>query len=591
MPHNTQHEERAPGIVESRARPRVKVHSLAYVELGEGNAGLILNISETGMAVQAVQMLSSDRFPRIQFRLPKTDTLIEASGKLIWQIKSKKEVGIEFVGLSDPARAAIGKWIAAERLRQSSAAPVEQSKPLPGPGIQSDDQLKPREEKQGPRFAPLPVSTPVSSSDEPAFTPENGEKQRDLGRPATSRGTGVPFAPGRVVPARWRSDPKTAQGLGADRIAAMPRWNGNMAPSFGMEFKKRRGGGGYIVALVLIAALAFAAYLVLIPGAVTQVRTQIDTLVRMFSTTLSSAQPAVQKDASQATSPSGEASGVAARAPSVAQPPPAAQTPLSSGGGQATSAHQQPSPPAAVPLPESGSAGTEKSSANGASSASSTAPTASGRSDEAPRREQTQKRTAQTAPAGSSRSGSRREPVERYQQPPIRTEQNTYARSTPYTPPASYSSGSSASASPVAVVDIPSYASVPVPPSTPLAGVPSGSVAATSQLRAVRIPASLEWARQYLPGNLGAGQPVSSYSPAYPVEAARKGIEGIVRLDVAVGMDGTVRNVQVISGPAMLAAAAVSAVRDWRYTETFLAGRAVETEQNVTMVFRLASRR
>ncbi|HLV96199.1 MAG TPA: TonB family protein [Candidatus Acidoferrales bacterium] len=170
--------------------------------------------------------------------------------------------------------------------------------------------------------------------------------------------------------------------------------------------------------------------------------------------------------------------------------------------------------------------------------------------------------------------------------------QDAYARSTPYAPARSSSaSRGAASASGVAVVEVPSYESSPVPPSMPLAGVPSGSVAATSQFRAVLIPPSLEWTRSQLPGNLQIGSLVSSYSPAYPIEAAREGIEGVVKLEVTVGMDGTVRSVRVLSGPAMLSSAAVSAVRDWRYGETFLASRAVETEQYVSMVFRLASAR
>jgi TonB family protein len=123
----------------------------------------------------------------------------------------------------------------------------------------------------------------------------------------------------------------------------------------------------------------------------------------------------------------------------------------------------------------------------------------------------------------------------------------------------------------------------------PLAGVPSGSVAANSLFHAIRVPASLAWTRSQLPSNLQVGSLVSSYSPAYPIEAAREGIEGSVRMDVIVGSDGTVRSVRVLSGPAMLSSAAVSAVRDWRYSETFLAGQTIETEHYVTMFFRLAA--
>jgi periplasmic protein TonB len=111
-------------------------------------------------------------------------------------------------------------------------------------------------------------------------------------------------------------------------------------------------------------------------------------------------------------------------------------------------------------------------------------------------------------------------------------------------------------------------------------------VGASSQFHAIRVPPELKGSQ--LAGNLQIGQLVSSYSPAYPIEAAREGIEGTVRLDVIVGKDGTVRSVQVLSGPAILTSASAKAVRDWRYAETFLAGQPIETQQSVTLVFRLA---
>ncbi len=105
MLNDSQNEQHSVGIAESRAHPRWQVHSLAYIELSDENAGLILNISENGIAVQAVQVLTSERFPRMRFRLPRTENLIETAGRLVWQIRSKKEAGIEFV---EPGGAAAG---------------------------------------------------------------------------------------------------------------------------------------------------------------------------------------------------------------------------------------------------------------------------------------------------------------------------------------------------------------------------------------------------------------------------------------------------------------------------------------------------
>jgi hypothetical protein len=111
------------GIAESRVHPRTEVRALAYIELSDENAGLILNISEDGLAVQAVQVVTSDHLPRMRFRLPKTDRTIEVAGRMVWQLRSRKEVGIQFVDLSDAARAQIHEWIATEPSRL--AAPPE----------------------------------------------------------------------------------------------------------------------------------------------------------------------------------------------------------------------------------------------------------------------------------------------------------------------------------------------------------------------------------------------------------------------------------------------------------------------------------
>lgn len=122
----------------------------------------------------------------------------------------------------------------------------------------------------------------------------------------------------------------------------------------------------------------------------------------------------------------------------------------------------------------------------------------------------------------------------------------------------------------------------------PLIGVPSGSVGATSQFHAIRIPPELQSKAAQLAGNLQIGQMLSSYAPSYPVEAARAGVEGIVKLDVMVAPNGNVETVKIISGAPMLTAVSISAVKGWHYGETLLGGQPIEAEQYVTLVFRLA---
>jgi TonB family protein len=60
-------------------------------------------------------------------------------------------------------------------------------------------------------------------------------------------------------------------------------------------------------------------------------------------------------------------------------------------------------------------------------------------------------------------------------------------------------------------------------------------------------------------------QIVHMVNPAYPPEAKKKGIEGLVKIDLTVNTKGEVTKATVISGPGKLREAALAAVRQWRY--------------------------
>ena len=85
------------------------------------------------------------------------------------------------------------------------------------------------------------------------------------------------------------------------------------------------------------------------------------------------------------------------------------------------------------------------------------------------------------------------------------------------------------------------------------------------------------------------GHLFSRVVPIYPDEAKRQGIQGTVKLHAVVDRNGSVKSVQPVSGPSVLGAAVVNAVRRWQYTQTKLAGQPVETEVDITVVFRLSN--
>jgi len=74
---------------------------------------------------------------------------------------------------------------------------------------------------------------------------------------------------------------------------------------------------------------------------------------------------------------------------------------------------------------------------------------------------------------------------------------------------------------------------------------------------------------------------------AYPQQAEEQRIEGVVKIQQVIGTDGRVRSVKLLSGPPLLASAALEAAQYWRYVPALLNGRAVETEQDVEIEFRL----
>lgn len=76
--------------------------------------------------------------------------------------------------------------------------------------------------------------------------------------------------------------------------------------------------------------------------------------------------------------------------------------------------------------------------------------------------------------------------------------------------------------------------------------------------------------------------------PEYPAKALNAGIQGDVVLNVLIGKNGKVKNITVVSGDPMLAHAAASAVKHWRYEPSASGGNNVETQTTATFHFVLA---
>jgi TonB family protein len=75
--------------------------------------------------------------------------------------------------------------------------------------------------------------------------------------------------------------------------------------------------------------------------------------------------------------------------------------------------------------------------------------------------------------------------------------------------------------------------------------------------------------------------------PTYPNHAKLLGVEGKVVLNALVMEDGSVHDLKVVQGDAVLAQAALEAVKQWRYQPFLLDGKPVKKETNITVDFKL----
>jgi PilZ domain/Gram-negative bacterial TonB protein C-terminal len=116
-----------------RACPRSNSPLLTYIDLGDGNGGIALNISEGGFAITAAGMLLENYFPNMRFQLPKIPGWIETSGQVVWTSESKKGAGICFDGITEVDREKIRYWISSKASRgevEAEASCDFEKKPL-----------------------------------------------------------------------------------------------------------------------------------------------------------------------------------------------------------------------------------------------------------------------------------------------------------------------------------------------------------------------------------------------------------------------------------------------------------------------------
>ena len=86
-----------------------------------------------------------------------------------------------------------------------------------------------------------------------------------------------------------------------------------------------------------------------------------------------------------------------------------------------------------------------------------------------------------------------------------------------------------------------------------------------------------------------AGVVTHSVQPGYPTLARQMKVQGAVTLQALIGRDGLIQDLHVLSGPPILAKAALEAVRQWHFKPHYQGAETVETEAKITVNFTIST--
>ena len=122
-----------------------------------------------------------------------------------------------------------------------------------------------------------------------------------------------------------------------------------------------------------------------------------------------------------------------------------------------------------------------------------------------------------------------------------------------------------------------------------LGGVAGGSMGGTigGVIGGMPAPPKPVQSRIKVGGNVIAAKVINRTTPMYPPLARQTRISGTVRLHAIIAKDGTVQQLEVLSGHPLLVQSALDAVRQWRYQPTLLNGEPVEVDTTVDVIFSL----
>ena len=93
--------------------------SLAYVRIDHANGGIIRNVSDSGLAIQAVGRLHTGQVIHLRFELLKPKVRVEATGQVAWA-DADGQAGIRFLDVPARSRRLLKDWLLTDLLASAS---------------------------------------------------------------------------------------------------------------------------------------------------------------------------------------------------------------------------------------------------------------------------------------------------------------------------------------------------------------------------------------------------------------------------------------------------------------------------------------
>jgi hypothetical protein len=164
--------------IERRKRFRKRPPRLVYVELGNGNGGMMRDLSEDGFALRAMMPLATGE--KLHFCLSLEDaTRIEGESQVIWTGEGGRAAGLKFVEITPQSRASIREWLASLE-GPSKESPETREVP-------SASELVERLKREVRNVPPRPVAVKQESSISVAIPEPEQQEQPPPSRPVESK--------------------------------------------------------------------------------------------------------------------------------------------------------------------------------------------------------------------------------------------------------------------------------------------------------------------------------------------------------------------------------------------------------------------